>query len=469
MGFAAVPDRPFVSPDDLRAQFSRAMSRMYREEVPAYGALVELVERVNRGHLERNPVIATSLAGIEALDRVTEERHGAIRLGTAAELSFMRRLFAVMGMFPVSYYDLSVAGIPVHATGFRPTSEASLRKNPFRVFTSLLRLDLVGDEALRRDAASVLAERDIFTPQMRRLVEKAEAEGGLREPDASTFVRDALGIFRWHDRAKVSRELYDRLYRAHALIADVVSFNGPHINHLTPRTLDIELVQRLMPGIGITPKDTIEGPPPRTCPILLRQTSFKALEEPISFQSSDGRWTQGAHTARFGEIEQRGIALTPAGRALYDQLLAEAKTKSRGKPPHRADQILLDVFASFPDDYAILRERKLAYFQYALTGAGQRAAEDGGMSGTLDDFLRLGLIATHPITYEDFLPVSAAGIFLSNLGENAKPAFDSGPNKRAFEEALGTSMLDEFRLYEEMERSSLDRSLSFLRRPAHVS
>jgi uncharacterized glyoxalase superfamily metalloenzyme YdcJ len=38
-----------------------------------------------------------------------------------------------MGMDPVGYYDLSVAGIPVHSTAFCPTSEDALRVNPFRV------------------------------------------------------------------------------------------------------------------------------------------------------------------------------------------------------------------------------------------------------------------------------------------------------------------------------------------------
>jgi uncharacterized glyoxalase superfamily metalloenzyme YdcJ len=54
----------------------------------------------------------------------------------------------------------------------------------------------------------------------------------------------------------------------------------------------------------------IEGPP-RRCPILLRQTSFKALDEPIAF--TDQHETRGSHSARFGEIEQRGAALTPKG------------------------------------------------------------------------------------------------------------------------------------------------------------
>ena len=72
-------------------------------------------------------------------------------------------------------------------------------------------------------------------------------------------------------------------------------------NDLTPRTLDIDRVQELMPKYGIEPKILIEGPPRREVPILLRQTSFKALEEAVLFAGEH----KGTHTARFGEIEQR--------------------------------------------------------------------------------------------------------------------------------------------------------------------
>lgn len=40
-------ENSFVSADDIRSAFSAAMSLMYREEVPAYGTLMELVARVN--------------------------------------------------------------------------------------------------------------------------------------------------------------------------------------------------------------------------------------------------------------------------------------------------------------------------------------------------------------------------------------------------------------------------------------
>jgi hypothetical protein len=42
----------------------------------------------------------------------------------------------------------------------------------------------------------------------------------------------------------------------------VVAFKGPHINHLTPRTLDIDAIQVGMPAKGIPPKAVVEGPPP---------------------------------------------------------------------------------------------------------------------------------------------------------------------------------------------------------------
>ncbi len=38
----------FISPDLIRQRFSKAMSDMYREEVPLYGALMELVEQTNQ-------------------------------------------------------------------------------------------------------------------------------------------------------------------------------------------------------------------------------------------------------------------------------------------------------------------------------------------------------------------------------------------------------------------------------------
>jgi uncharacterized glyoxalase superfamily metalloenzyme YdcJ len=101
-----------ITADDIREHFSQAMSAMYQQEVPQYGTLLELVADVNLAVLENNPLLHEQLANSDELARLNVERHGAIRVGTALELSTLRRMFAIMGMYPVSYYDLSQAGFP---------------------------------------------------------------------------------------------------------------------------------------------------------------------------------------------------------------------------------------------------------------------------------------------------------------------------------------------------------------------
>lgn len=457
-------ENSFVSADDIRSAFSAAMSLMYREEVPAYGTLMELVARVNGETLSADATLKGRLEATDSLERISEERHGAIRLGTPAELSMMRRVFAVMGMYPVGYYDLSTAGVPVHSTAFRPVGDAALKRNPFRVFTSLLRLDLISDEALRAEAEAILKERRIFTSGAVELAEKAERDGGLDRADAERFVAEVLETFRWHDEANVSADMYERLHDAHRLIADVVSFKGPHINHLTPRTLDIDRVQALMPEYGIAPKAVVEGPPTRKCPVLLRQTSFKALEEPVSFRDSDGSWKTGSHTARFGEIEQRGIALTPKGRGLYDRLLDESRKIVRpaadGSNAREYEAALAQVFEAFPDSWAELREAGLGYFSYSLTDKGRRTKLPGRRD--LNFLIADGLVQFDPIVYEDFLPVSAAGIFQSNLGDGAQQEFEASPNQKRFETDLGVAVLNEFDHYAGIEQASIEGCLKAL-------
>ncbi|WP_369039539.1 2-oxoadipate dioxygenase/decarboxylase HglS [Stenotrophomonas maltophilia] len=444
----------FVSPDVIRRLFAQAMSRMYRTEVPLYGTLVELVERINTQVLEQDPALAAQLLRNDERGRLDEERHGAIRVGTVQELATLRRLFAVMGMYPVGYYDLSVAGVPVHSTAFRPLTAEALAHNPFRVFTSLLRLELIEDEALRAQSAQILARRRIFTDGALALIEQAERDGGLAQADAERFIEQALETFRWHSDATVDLPTYHALHSAHRLVADVVSFRGPHINHLTPRTLDIDAAQAAMIEHGMAAKAVIEGPPRRACPILLRQTSFKALEEAVHFPDTDGG-DAGTHTARFGEIEQRGLALTPKGRALYDQLLAQARDAGgEGNTGGDYGQRLQAVFASFPDDHDTLRQEGLGYYRYQLTDAG-RAAPERVADLPAEVLVAAGLATADPIVYEDFLPVSAAGIFQSNLGGEEQRAYAAHANREAFEQALGVAVNDEFAIYERIQADSL--------------
>ena len=169
-----------------------------------------------------------------------------------------------------------------------------------------------------------------------------------------------------------------------AVAADIAGVTSTHINHLTPRVLDIDALQQSMEARGITMIDHIQGPPRVDGPqVLLRQTSFRALAEPRRFRSASGTVTDGTLRVRFGEVEQRGVALTPAGRERYDHAMAA------------------------PDPAAVWHEH------FPATDAEMAAA---GLA------YYVGGDPARPVVYEDFLPASAAGIFRSNLDSDAAAA-----------------------------------------------
>ncbi|MFD0964191.1 2-oxoadipate dioxygenase/decarboxylase HglS [Pseudofulvibacter geojedonensis] len=456
----------FVSSEYIRSRFSTVMSGMYKNEVPLYGELLDLVNDVNDKVLSESEEIKEQLVSTGENTRLNMERHGAIRLGKPYELYTMRRLFKVMGMFPVGYYDLATAGVPVHATAFRAIENTTLNQAPFRVFTSLLRLDLIDDEKLRDSIESILDNRQIFTQKALELIDKYESEGGLNKEDAEIFVQEALETFRWHDTATVDYEMYEALLGQHRLIADVVAFKGPHINHLTPRTLDIDEVQTNMEARNIPPKDNIEGPPPRKCPILLRQTSFKALTEKVTFKNDSGNSKKGNHKARFGEIEQRGAAVTQKGLDLYNELLGKTRKAIGGSPTaenaSEYNQLLKENFKDFPDTYEELQSKGLAYFHYFTTEKAKTISKSKTYTKSdINQLLKDGYLTIEPMVYEDFLPVSAAGIFASNLGtEDAKREYEGTSNQSLFEKDLGEPVYKLMSWYEDKQEETIQKCLA---------
>lgn len=466
--------RQHVPPADIRQSFSSAMSAMYSKEVPLYGELLDLVGHSNRSILERDTDLREKLEATDNLDRIHVERHGAIRVGLPEELAQVAQVLKVMDMVPTGYYDLASANIPVHATCFRPHKSSELTKNPFRLFVSLLRPELISSDVLRDKALDILSHRQIFSKRMFELLNVFNANQGLVESEAREFVSEATKSFQWHTSAAVTQDVYQDLASDSAILADIVAFRSPHINHLTPRALDIDAVQALMNEWNIPAKDCIEGPPKRNCPILLRQTSFKAIEEPIDFlagvselsHESTG-YVPGHHKARFGEIEQRGAALTVAGRSLYDSLLGSARAKGINASNEKA---FAEQFASFPDSWKEMRDQGLAWFWYYVNPSKRELVPPTLASFDLESLIEQDWIRYEPIVYEDFLPISAAGIFQSNLSKDRdeaesvslQPATEA--SKMLFEKALGIKVKDEMVLYRQLQDESIEQCRKWMER-----
>ncbi|MFE6618076.1 2-oxoadipate dioxygenase/decarboxylase family protein [Streptomyces sp. NPDC057740] len=443
----------------LRAAFAERLSRMYGQEVPAYTTLVDVSREVNEDVLRERGADAERLGSI---GRVTAERHGAIRVGTPRELQQVARVFGALGMRPVGFYDLreaAASAVPVVSTAFRPVDGEELARNPFRVFTSMLTPadPRFFDADLRARLEAFLAARELFPPELLALADRAEADRELPEEDAERFLRLAVGAFELSSEP-VDRAWYGTLERISAVAADIGGVRSTHINHLTPRVLDIDELYRRMTERGIEMIDTIQGPPAWKGPdVLLRQTSFRALAEPRAMRLADGGVVSGALRVRFGEVEARGIALTRQGRALYDQLLGRVDERASHSPAEARGDIARAVWERhMPGSEEELAARGLAYFTYRLVD--DRPRDGSAPPATPGELVERGWVRAEPIVYEDFLPRSAAGIFQSNLsGEGTR---DNGREGTAYDTAwlsgaVGREVLDPFALYAEQRDASL--------------
>lgn len=399
----------------LRAHFARRLSDLYGREVPAYTTLLQVSREVNDQVLSRDAAAAQQFGSI---DRVTAERHGAIRVGTPRELRQVTRIFAALGMYPTGFYDLRDVGsqpVPVISTAFRPHDRDELAANPFRVFTSMLvpQDRRFFDADLEQRLLRFLDARELFAPQLLALADRAVADDGLSADDAGTFMELAAAAFALSPEP-VDRGWYEELQAVSGVAADIGGVGSTHINHLTPRVLDIDDLYASMQARGVQMIDQIQGPPRWSGPdVLLRQTSFKALAEPRAFRESDGRMTGGALRVRFGEVEARGVALTARGRDTYERLGAEVDRRCGKRPDVDRSQVAQDVWSNgFPVTMTGLARTDLAYFTYDVA---QRPRDGTQPPASLTQLLDGGWLRPSPIVYEDFLPRSAAGIFASNL------------------------------------------------------
>ncbi len=239
------------------------------------------------------------------------------------------------------------------------------------------------------------------------------------------------------------------------------------VDKLTQRLRQPDLALSKLKHAGF--KDYTEGPSEDT-PVLLRQDAYKALTEPVKFRNADGSVVDTVHTARFGEIEQRFYATTPKGRELYDKCLAEAdaaKEKNPGlskKDFAAHEEMYAKPFAPFPKKLPELLAQGLVYGRYSPTVKGL-AAKVTINTTDINELVRLGYVDYEGLRYEDFLPVSAAGIFASNLnqyGTKSTAAKKPVYTQTMLEEILGRKIVDSNITYAGLEAESLWRVYSEL-------
>lgn len=473
----------------LRKEFANDLSAMFGTEVPEYPQFTDIVVGSNEHFL------ATNLhAQVDSEDRVLAEKHGAIRVGTPEEMNTVTRIFAVFGMYPVEFYDMTQlpkGALPMIATAFRPI-DSSIETSAFRMFCSMLHPDYITPDIKEPVTAELAKRREDnpkFSKRLMELLTVAETKG-LDEDQGKEFISEVVDSFRINKQKPINFDLYKTLREKNDVFADIVCL-GININHLTPRAYDIRDAQKRLEEAGIPMKDGgIEGPPIRDdAPnVQLNQTARKAPGEAL-FVSNDPETLKLSeanpaaleelkknaplialgkdeivtdylariqeelkvhklvviqHKARFGEIESRNTALTVKGEEVYKGLLKEKKYQT-----------------DFPKTHEEMFAQGLTYYTFELTDKGKQSsrsdfsATDRGLQKLLDG----GFIKLVPQTYNDFLAASAAGIFKANMSTGVQGIGDnvqtkSSDNKRLLEKALDRPIISRHDIHKAIQAKS---------------
>ena len=306
---------------------------------------------------------------------------------------------------------------------------------------------------------------DLYTTAMKRCL------GEL--PDSQFRIRAGLALTRL--AATADRD-YMCLHFKHLTRDQIDAFPTGTVSPAVLAELTDALAQRLArTDLDLTAlkhagfKDSTEGPSQDT-PVLLRQDAYKALTEAVAFVNEDGSNVNAVHTARFGEIEQRFYATTPEGRQLYDSCLTQAE-EATSKNPGLAkrdfaayEALYAAPFSPFPKTLPELAGRKLVYCRYSATPKGI-AARGTITTSDIDALIRDGYARYEGLRYEDFLPVSAAGIFASNLnqyGTKSTAAKKPEYTQQMLEAIMGRTIIDADTSYRAIQTASLLTTLEQL-------
>ena len=166
---------------------------------------------------------------------------------------------------------------------------------------------------------------------------------------------------------------------------------------------------------------------------------------------------------RFGEVESRGIALTPAGLDQYATALRQADDLVAESGVDTPTALRTAWSTCFPRTEADLIAAGLA--AYTVEPNPDRRNDGVAPTADIKHLIDAGFLTATPIVYEDFLPRSAAGIFRSNLDSDPEVLASSGPDLYSFSGSRASSSEQRFyphALYQQQTDRSLQRALDAL-------
>lgn len=433
----------WVEPDEMRSKYIEMLTDQFQEKFLDYGVLSDLVRDINNITLIQNTALYEQLIQQRERHFFSQVLCAHYVLNNAEDLEWLRRIFAIIGLFPVGFYQLGSPDFPLPSTLFRPLQHEAIRRQPFRILLSVRNLTetqgISGMQPLER-----LASRTQLKGQFIEFIYKFEKYGMLNAVEAQHFLT-ALMQYVHPECQSLSPQAWMSETTQNLNPARQNAFIG----QMTLPCLNMEKATQLTRDLGLDPLDHLEAPSQRNYPILSNKMSI-LLKSPHSSES--------AHRCQF-QIEQRGLALTAKGlklvQGIFKHLVVELAQKTRTISQQR--RLINQAFKSLPDSDVTLYRQGLAYFRFCLNPDAMPVALGSYTKQDVPQLLRHQVIQLVPIMFED--------IVQPDLSQYAPALLEQ--HKKQFEAGLGCPVHDPMPYYALWQEESLQRCLKILNQNNH--
>ncbi len=281
-----------LSPRQLRTRFVAAATAKFAASVPDFRALQQLV--VDKGGRFLND-------------------HGAIRTADAEVCALLLRAARVLGLHRDRSYFFpakKLVSFDLQATG--------QSSGEFKIFVSQVDLSAFPPEvaAMVGSDAAIQAEH-IDHASFIALIAKAEASGGLSDPDAEAFVEHFVLKLMQRNGPPIARATLNAVSAVSPEAASALAL-GPDFNHVTIDVqaagfAGIEAMAEEMRQRGFILLPAIQGAPNTK----LRQTATMAATMTTPVLEADGSNGSAASEKQFVEIIERRQAHADDGTPLW--------------------------------------------------------------------------------------------------------------------------------------------------------
>lgn len=435
-----------VNSDELRSRYIKMVNDHFYIKNHEFAIISDVIKDINNIELIKSPILLEKLRKQGERDFYIEELEVHYKIRNKIDLSIVRQIFAVLGLFPVGFILQGSLQNPVPCTLFRPINNSNTKKHYIRVKLSYA-YDLKSFKKTSKEEVDI-PKAAKSCQKLKQFLDRFQKDSYFIDSDVELFLKEVIDFLHPEfNTSIIDQEVCNSGMRDSNSICEI---RFP--------TLSLSRTLSMISKYKFDIDYKVNLPEGRKHPLLynlanifLKSTNnhlYQTKVEPDALLNI--------------QLVQRGIALTPKGKSQYSKTLAEifSEQNQYNKKIDNLQRSINRNFRKFPDSTSQLYQEGLAYFYFKLKPDMHLLNYKNWSKEDLSDLIHSNHIDVLPIMFDGLLDTQELKI--NQLDELVRA------HKCAFEEKLECSIQDEHEYYLMLQHQSLQQCLAALNQVSSV-